>query len=118
MIHGDAYPENLIHARDRVVLSDWDSVSYGPREQDIVPVSIRHRFGHPKAEWDQFCVGYGVHPADLPGLAVLRQMRELRTLGPYIRTTDRPPAQAEVSRRIADLMSGRQTEPWRPLNLA
>lgn len=117
-IHGDAYPENLIHTRDHVVLSDWDSVSYGPREQDIVPVSIRYRFGHRKAEWDQFCAAYDVRPADLPGLTVLRQMRELRTLGPYIRTTDHAKAQAEVSRRIADLMSETQTEPWRPLNLA
>ena len=70
-----------------MVLSDWDSVSYGPPEQDIVPASIRHRSGRPKAEWDQFCAAYGVNPEDLPGLAVLRQMRELRTLVPYIRST-------------------------------
>jgi hypothetical protein len=49
---------------------------------------------------------------------VLRQMRELRTLGPYIRSTGRPQAQTEVSRRITDLMNGMQSEPWRPLNLA
>jgi phosphotransferase family enzyme len=118
LIHGDAYAENLIHTRDQAVLSDWDSVSYGPREQDIVPGSIRHRFGRPKAEWDQFSGAYGVNPADLPGLAVLRQMRELRTLVPYIRSIGQPKAQAEVNRRIADLMSGTQREPWHPLNLA
>lgn len=118
LIHGDAYPENLIHTRNQVVLSDWDSVSYGPREQDIVPASIRYRFGHPKAEWDQFCAAYGVRPADLPGLTVLRQMRELRTLSPYIRSTDHAEAQAEVRRRLADLMSGTQTEQWHSLNLA
>lgn len=118
LIHGDAYPENLIHTRDRAVLSDWDSVSYGPREQDIVPTSIRYRFGRPESEWRDFCAAYGVVPADLPGLNVLRQMRELRTLGPYIRTTDHPQAQAEVTRRITDLMTGTQHEPWHPLNLA
>jgi hypothetical protein len=118
MIHGDAYSENLIHAKDQVVLSDWDSVSYGPREQDIVPVSIRHRFGRPEAEWAQFCAAYGVDPGDLPGLAVLRQMRELRTLAPYIRSTGQPQAQAQVTHRIADLMSGTQREPWQALNLA
>jgi Ser/Thr protein kinase RdoA (MazF antagonist) len=117
MIHGDAYPENLIHARDHAVLADWDSVSYGPREQDIVPTSIRYRFGHPKAEWEQFCAAYGVDPADLPGLPVLRVMRELRTLGPYIRSTGHPQAQAEVSRRITDLMTGTQHRPGQPLNL-
>jgi len=118
LIHGDAYPENLIHTRDRVVLSDWDSVSYGPREQDIVPTSIRHRFGRPPSEWQHFCAAYGVAPADLPGLDVLRQMRELRTLGPYLRTTNHPQAQAEVTRRVTDLMTGTQHEPWHPLNLA
>jgi aminoglycoside phosphotransferase (APT) family kinase protein len=117
MIHGDAYAENLIHTRDQVVMSDWDSVSYGPREQDIVPTSIRHRFGRPKTEWDRFCAAYGVDPADLPGLTVLRQMRELRSLGPYIRSTGRPQAQAEANRRIHDLMNGTQHEPWRLLDL-
>ena len=29
------------------VLSDWDSGGHGPREQDIVPASILHRFGRP-----------------------------------------------------------------------
>jgi len=60
MVHGDANAENLIHTPERIVLSDWDSVSYGPREQDIVPTSIRYRFGHPKSDWDQFCAAYGV----------------------------------------------------------
>jgi len=118
LIHCDAYPDNLIHTRDGAVLSDWDSVSYGPREQDIVPASIRHRFGRPLTEWNKFCAAYGVDPGDLPGLAVLRQMRELRTLVPYIRSTGRPEVQAEVTRRIADLRSGTQSEPWHALNLA
>jgi thiamine kinase-like enzyme len=30
VVHGDAHPGNLIHAPDRVVLCDWDAVSYGP----------------------------------------------------------------------------------------
>jgi hypothetical protein len=70
-------------------LADWDSVSYGSREQDIVPASIRHRLGRLLAKWEQFCAAYGV---DLPSLPVLRQMRELRTLGAYIRSTGDPQA--------------------------
>ena len=118
LIHGDAYADNVIHTPDGAVLGDWDSVSYGPREQDIVPASIRHRFGRPLSEWRQFCAAYDVNPDDLPGLAVLRQMRELRTLVPYIRSAGKPVVQAEVTRRIADLMSGTQPEPWHALNLA
>ncbi len=117
MIHGDAWTDNVIHTRDGAVLADWDSVSYGPREQDIVPASIRHRFGRPLTEWREFCAAYGTDPDSLPGLDMLRQMRELRTLVPYIRSTGKPEVQAEVSRRIADLMSGTQPEPWQALNL-
>jgi hypothetical protein len=116
--HGDAYAENLIQTRTGPVLGDWDSVSYGPREQDIVPTSIRHRFGRPTAEWGEFCDAYGVNPDDLPGLALLGEMREVRTLVPYIRSIGNPAAQAEVKRRIDDLMSGTQREPWHALNLA
>jgi Ser/Thr protein kinase RdoA (MazF antagonist) len=118
LIHGDAWAENLIHGRDRVVLADWDSVSYGPREQDIVPTLIRHRFGRPAAEWEQFCQAYGVDPGELPGLIVLKEMRELRTLVPYLRSTGLPQVKAEVNRRISDLMDGTQSEPWHQLNLA
>jgi hypothetical protein len=49
---------------------------------------------------------------------VLQRMRELRTLTPYVRTRDHPRAQAEVTRRIADLMNGTQDQPWQALNLA
>lgn len=118
MIHGDAWAENLIHGHDRIVLADWDSVSHGPREQDIVPTMIRHRFGRPATEWDQFCHAYGVDPRELPGLSVLKEMRELRTLVPYLRSTGLPQVKAEVTRRIGDLTSGTQTEPWHQLNLA
>jgi hypothetical protein len=118
LIHGDAYAENIIHTRSRPVLGDWDSVSYGPREQDIVPTSIRYRFGRPSLEWRRFCAAYGVNPEDSPGLALLREMREVRTLVPYVRTIGNPAAQAEVRRRIDDLMSGTQKEPWQALNFA
>lgn len=118
LVHGDAYHENLIHARDRVILSDWDSVSYGPRELDIATLLIRHRFGRPAGEWEQFCAAYGVDPGELTGLDVMRKMRELRTLVPYLRSAGQPAAQAEVTRRISDLMNGTQNQPWQALNLA
>jgi aminoglycoside phosphotransferase (APT) family kinase protein len=117
LLHGDAYTDNLIHARDGAVLADWDSVSYGPREQDVVPTRMRYRFGEPPSRWEEFCQAYGVDPRMLADLPVLLRMRELRSLSPYIRSRD-PAAQAEVTRRIADLTSGRQDQPWTALNVA
>lgn len=37
MIHGDAYRGNLLRDGHRAVLADWDAVSIGPREIDLVP---------------------------------------------------------------------------------
>lgn len=117
LLHGDAYTGNLIHTCDGAVLADWDSVSYGPREQDLVATRMRYRFGEPVSEWDRFCAVYGIDPDQLPGLPMLQQMRELRALAAYIRSPS-PAAQAEVGRRIADLRSGTQDRPWTALNLA
>jgi aminoglycoside phosphotransferase (APT) family kinase protein len=117
LVHGDAYTGNLIHTGDGAVLADWDSVGYGPREQDIVPTWMRLRFGEPKSRWERFCDGYGANPDQLDGLPVLLQMRELRALAAYIRTQS-PAAQAEVGRRIADLMSGKQHHRWTSVKLS
>jgi aminoglycoside phosphotransferase (APT) family kinase protein len=118
LIHGDAWADNLIPTREGAVLADWDSVSNGPRELDIVPSLIRRRFGRPAQEWVRFCAAYGVDPYELPQLDLLREMRELRTLVPYLRSRGSLAAQAEVGRRIDDLINGTQSEPWQALNLA
>lgn len=118
LIHGDAWPENLIHTRGGPVLADWDAVSHGPREQDLVPLSIGYRFGRPSTQWERLCEVYGADPAALGGLPVLQQMRELRTIAAYLRAPDHPQARAEATRRITDLMSGTQQQPWQVLNLA
>jgi hypothetical protein len=118
LLHGDAYTENLIPTRGGAVLADWDAVSYGPREQDLAPLSIGYRFGRPTSQWERLCQAYGVDPGELAGLPVLQRMRELRTLGGYLRAAGHPQARAEATRRIADLMSGIQEQPWQALNLA
>ncbi len=118
LIHGDAWTDNLIGTGDGVVVADWDAVSRGPRELDLVPTSIRYRFGQPQSDWQRFCRAHGTDPAGLPGLPVLQAMRELRTIAAYLRAPDYLPARVEATRRISDLMSGTQDQPWHALNLA
>ena len=48
MIHGDAWRGNLLRDGHRVVLADWDEVSTGPREIDLVPTLQGTRFGLPE----------------------------------------------------------------------
>jgi hypothetical protein len=115
LVHGDAHPGNLIHGPERVVLCDWDAVSYGPREQVLIPIRLGYRYGRPPAGWDQLCRIAGIDPRGLP---LLERMRELRAVAAYLRLPDLPQARAEASHRIGDLMSGTQHQPWRALNLA
>lgn len=118
VVHGDAHPGNLINAPDGVVLCDWDAVSYGPREQDLIPVRLGYRYGRPEAEWERLCNVYQVDSGGLPLLPLLERMRELRAVAAYLRLADVPKARTEASHRIGDLMSGTQREPWRALNMA
>jgi Phosphotransferase enzyme family len=59
MIHGDAYRGNLLRDGQRVVLADWDAVSTGPREVDLIPTLQATRFGLPDEQRDAFVAAYG-----------------------------------------------------------
>jgi Phosphotransferase enzyme family len=115
LLHGDAHAGNLLRSAAGVVLGDWDSVSYGPRELDLVPTSMWRRFGRPRAEWDRFCAAYGVNPGDLPSLPLLQQLRELHGLAAYVRNASDPAFRTELAKRISTLQAGDQVTPWRAL---
>jgi hypothetical protein len=117
LIHGDAHADNLIHAQDTVVLADWDAASHGPREQDLIPTCIGYRYGRPDAEWQELQRADPAGPGRLPLLGLLLRMRELRALTPYLRASAGQ-AEDEVTRRIDDLISGRQQWPWRAMDLS
>ena len=85
MIHGDAYRGNLLRDRHRVVLADWDAVSTGPREIDLVPTLQAPRFGLPADERDAFIAAYGQDIRSWDGYPVLRDIRELSTLTALLR---------------------------------
>jgi aminoglycoside phosphotransferase (APT) family kinase protein len=115
LVHGDAHAANLLPAPAGPVLGDWDSVCRGPRELDLVPTSMWHRFGRPRSEWLTFCAAYGADPADLPGLPLLQQLRELHGLAAYVRNASDPCFRAELTKRITSLRAGTQTAPWQAL---
>lgn len=115
LVHGDAHAGNLLHSPGEVMLCDWDSVSCGPRELDLVPTSMWRRYGRVRSEWDEFCAAYHVRPRDLPGLPLLQQLRELRALAAYVRNAADPAFKAELTRRISSLQVGTNTAPWRAL---
>jgi len=85
MIHGDAYRGNLLRDGQRVVLADWDAVSTGPREVDLIPTLQAARFGLPYIQRDAFMAAYGQDIRSWDGYKVLRDIRELSTLTALLR---------------------------------
>jgi hypothetical protein len=115
LIHGDAHAGNLLHAADAVVLGDWDAVSHGPRELDLVPMSMWYRYGRPRTEWEDFCIAYDIDPTDLPGLSLLQQLRELQALAAYARNAADSAYREELARRVTSLRNGDRDLPWHAL---
>jgi aminoglycoside phosphotransferase (APT) family kinase protein len=107
MIHGDAWWGNLLRDGKRVVLADWDAVSTGPREIDLVPTLQAARFGLPSADRDAFIAAYGHDARNWSGYPVLRGIRELATLTALLRDAPADPAaKDELQVRIRSLRTG------------
>jgi aminoglycoside phosphotransferase len=107
MIHGDAWRGNLLRDGNRVVLLDWDTVSTGPREIDLVPTLQATRFGLPNTEREAFVTAYGQDIRSWNGYPTLLEMRELSTLSAILRDAYANPAVGqELGVRIRSLRTG------------
>lgn len=113
-IHGDAYPGNTLWDGDRALLGDWDEVGTGPRELDLVNTHQGARFGRSLTERGAFNAAYGYDVTAWPGFPVLREMRDLHTLGSYIRLADTENEQAAIQLdfRIGTLKRGDANALW------
>src|SRR5213076_2432735 len=104
MIHGDAWRGNLLRGRGRAVLADWDHVSTGPREIDLIPTLQALRFGLPEGQRDAFIAAYGHDIRSWPGYTVLRDIRELSTMTALLRNAHTDPAAChELTVRLRSL---------------
>ena len=112
-IHGDAYPGNLIATLDGPVLGDWDEVSFGPRELDLVNTYQGARYGRTAEELDAFGASYGYEVTAWPGFKILLEIRELHTLGAFVRRADSGDewAAAQLAHRVRTLQTG-SDERW------
>ena len=113
-IHGDAYPGNTLWDGDRALLGDWDEIGTGPRELDLVNTHQGVRFGRTQAERDAFTAAYGYDVTAWLGFPVLREMRDLHTLGSYIRLADtgNEHAATELQFRLDTLKQGNTDAQW------
>jgi aminoglycoside phosphotransferase len=114
MIHGDAYRGNLLCDGDRVVLADWDAVSTGPREVDLIPTLQATRFGLPEDQRDAFVAAYGQDIRSWDGYPVLRDVRELSTLTALLRDGHLDTAAERQLRIRLQSLRTRDDQEWTP----
>jgi hypothetical protein len=121
LIHGDAWAGNLLscpgtpHAR--AVLGDWDWVSTGPREIDLIPTwHAAVRYGKPASWVGDFISQYGYDLGQWDGYPVLMAMRDLVQLtGPIRRAGDSDSHRRVLRQRLGSLRCGDTTSTWTAL---
>lgn len=88
LVHGDAYPGNVIGTAQRPILIDWDDAAVGPREVDLANVYQGVRFGRDESELEAFAAAYGYELRDWAGMSTLTAIRDLHTLVSFIRRAE------------------------------
>ena len=119
LIHGDAWAGNLLadgHA-PRLLLGDWDWVSSGPREVDLVPTwHAARRYGRDSAWTSRFAETYGYDLSISPGFETLMHMRDLVQLtGPLRHSATQPRYLQALRQRIEGIRSGDREEQWKTM---
>ncbi|MGH3822665.1 MAG: aminoglycoside phosphotransferase family protein [Pseudonocardiaceae bacterium] len=123
LIHGDAWAGNLLWAPNttqqaaNAVLGDWDRVSHGPREVDLIPTwHAARRYGKGPAWTRDFTRHYGHDLTGCPGLPTLLTMRDLAQItGPLRRAPHSPPHAKALRQRLDGLQAGDTTTIWTAL---
>ncbi|WP_067468726.1 aminoglycoside phosphotransferase family protein [Nocardia amamiensis] len=118
LIHGDAWAGNLLWDNTtnppRAILGDWDWVSVGPREVDLIPTwHAAVRYGRDTVWVRNFIEEYGYDLSDWSGYHVLLDMRDLvQVTGPLRRAEASPEHAARLRQRINDIRAGSRTTSW------
>ncbi|MEU9737185.1 phosphotransferase [Streptomyces sp. NPDC048002] len=115
LIQGDPQHRNALHTADGgAVLCDWDTITWGQPEWDLVTVEVHcRRFGHGQAHYQAFADTYGWDVTSWPGCRTLTAIRELRMITTNARKVHHAPAsQAEVERRVEGLRQRNELLQW------
>jgi Ser/Thr protein kinase RdoA (MazF antagonist) len=117
-IHGDAWAGNLMWQTKTnpaiVILGDWDSTSWGPREIDLIPTwHAAIRFGRGQQWADEFSTEYGYDLKQWPGFSTLFAVRDLVQLVALLRRVSNQPALAgSLRQRLGSIKVGDTTTVW------
>ena len=116
IVHGDAFLGNVVASPLGPVLCDFDGVSVGPREWDLVPVAVGAlRFDYTAGLHERFVRAYGVDVTAWQGFAALRRLRELQLVTSVLPVLEANPAlRPQWLLRIDSLRRGDPSVRWTP----
>ncbi|WP_194908762.1 phosphotransferase family protein [Catenulispora rubra] len=119
LVHGDAWAGNLL-ADSRtggLLLGDWDWVSSGPREIDLVPTwHAARRYGRDDAWSSAFAHEYGYDLTGSPGYEALMHMRDMMQLtGPLRRARSDQQYFTFLRQRVSAIRAGDRSSQWSTL---
>ena len=118
LIHGDAWAGNLLWDRTTdpttAILGDWDWVSHGPREVDLIPTwHATRRYGRTAVWTKAFADVYGYDLTNGPGLETWMRMRDLVQLtGPLRRARHSHRHREALHERLSAIRAGDTTSTW------
>jgi hypothetical protein len=121
LIHGDAWAGNLLWCPGvspvGAVLGDWDWVSTGPREIDLIPTwHAAARYGKPASWVSDFISHYRYDLGPWEGYPILMAMRDLVQLtGPIRRARDSESHRRALRQRLDNLRCEDTTSIWTAL---
>ncbi|GAA2666590.1 aminoglycoside phosphotransferase family protein [Streptomyces aculeolatus] len=115
VVHGDAWTGNVARTTDGPVLLDFERMSIGPPEWDLVSTAVKMTTtgGVTRAEYAEFCAGYGTDVTQWKGYELLAAARELRmTTYAAQHAATRPEWRREAQHRVDCLRGRTAPRPW------
>jgi aminoglycoside phosphotransferase (APT) family kinase protein len=115
VVHGDAFLGNVVASPAGPVICDFDGVSLGPREWDLVPVAVGAlRFDYSAGMHEEFVRTYGVDVTSWGGFPALRRLRELQLVTSVLPVLDANPALRPQWRLRLDSLRRHDAARWTP----
>lgn len=115
LVHGDAWPGNIVRIGAERLVMDLERVSFGPPEWDLISTAVRSRTtgAVTAAEYEDFCELYGYDVTDWNGYQVLALVRELRMVSYAAHHAVRNPEWRPQAQYRVDCIRGRHgPRPW------
>ena len=115
IIHGDAHAGNIIRHDKGQYLCDFDYLSIGAREWDLIPTIMGNkRFKLTDEEYTAFCEGYGYDALKQDNIKPLIHLRELSSFcWLYQNKGMSDKVDAEIQRRLTSIKNGDETAKWK-----